>query len=77
MYTKESLSKIAKTLSVYSQLSEEDEGYMDDEHEDGPLPEELEGEYKTLEYNFFREQIAKRLNPDEEYMWSMISPENG
>lgn len=68
MFSKESLSKVAKKLPAYSQLNEEDDDYMDDEHEDGPLPAELESEYKTLGYNFICEQIAKMLNPDEEYI---------
>lgn len=68
MYSIESLSKITKSLPAYSQLDEEHDDYMDDEHEDGPLPAELENEYKTLEYDFLCKQIAKRLNPDEEYI---------
>ncbi|WP_073532282.1 DUF4765 family protein [Serratia marcescens] len=68
MFSIKSLSKVTKTLPAYSQLDEEDDDYVDDEHEDGPLPVELEGEYKTLDYNFLREQIANRLNPDEEYI---------
>lgn len=68
MYTKESLSKVTKILPAYSQLEEDDDDYMDDEHEDGPLPAELEREYKTLEYDFLCEEIAKRMNPDEEYI---------
>lgn len=68
MYTKESLSNIAKSLPAYSQLNKDDDDYMDDEHEDGPLPAELESIYKSLEYDFLCEQIAKSLNPDEEYI---------
>ncbi|WP_162270011.1 DUF4765 family protein [Pseudomonas chlororaphis] len=68
MYTIESMKKIAKKVPAYSQLDESDDDYIDDEHDDGPLPKELDDEYKTLDYGLLRNKISERRNPDEEYI---------